>query len=116
MAGRFVLVLAAAGVLLSGCGEDNGAPAAGVDTSDPLQVAEAFYRAVDDGNLEGALEHVDPDMADDFREAMSGGMPSMPPDYEVMVMAQGDEAEASVTGADLEVDMIQIDGRWWITR
>ena len=116
MAGRIVLMLAAAGFLVAACGEGDEAHAARVDASDPLQVAEAFYRAVDEEDLERALEYVDPEMVADFREAMSGGMPSMPSDYEVMVMTQGDEAEASVTGADLEVDMILADGRWWITR
>ena len=81
-----------------------------------LATCTAFYAAVDDQDLEAALQYVDPEMAADFREAMSGGMPNMPSDYEVIVMAQGDVAEASITGADLEVDMVLVDGRWWITR
>ena len=31
-------------------------------------------------------------------------------------MAQEDHAEASITGADMEVDMMLVDGRWWITK
>lgn len=113
---RIILGLLMAAYAVSSCGGGGETPAASVDTGDPMQVAEAFYKAVADRDLEAALEHVDPDMAADFREAMSEGMPSMPSDYEVIVMAQGDEAEASITGSDLEVDMILVDGRWWVTR
>jgi limonene-1,2-epoxide hydrolase len=115
MTNKFIVALMAA-AFLSGCGGGNDTPAASVDTSNPMQVAEAFYAAVDEQDLAAALQYVDPEMAADFREAMSSGMPNLPSDYEVIVMAQEDHAEASITGADLEVDMILVDGSWWITR
>jgi len=113
---RKSILLLVSAVLLAGCGGGGGSSAARVDTSDPIQVAEAFYKAVDEQDIEAALEYVDPELAGDFREAMSGGMPDMPGDFEVVVMAQGDQAEASIPGVDMEVDMILVDGRWWITR
>lgn len=112
---RIIGALIVSILFLSGCGGGE-TPADRVDTSDPMQVAEAFYEAVDRQDLDAALEYVDPEMAADFREAMSGGLPSMPSDYEVIVYAEGNEAEADITGTDLEVDMVLIDGRWWITR
>lgn len=116
MAGKLLLILMSSAFLLSGCGGGEGTSTARVDTADPLDVATAFYDAVDRQDVEAALEHVLPEQAEDFRNAMSGGMPDMPDDYEVIVMAQGEEAEASITGSDLEVDMVLVDGRWWITR
>ncbi|MBD3279047.1 MAG: hypothetical protein GF388_12170 [Candidatus Aegiribacteria sp.] len=102
--------------VFSGCGGGSDTPASNVDTSDPLQVAKAFYEAVDQGDVDAALEYVDPEMASDFRSAMSGGLPSLPSDYEVMVLTEGDEAEANVTGANLDIDLVLIDGEWWVTR
>ena len=68
---------------------------------------------------EGALEYVEPDKPAGFREEMSGGMPGLPSDYEIILAAPhsgAEEAKASIDGTDLEVDMVLIDGRWWITR
>lgn len=115
MTNRSIFATATAAVLLAGCGGGGGSDSAAVDTTDPIQVAEAFYAAVDDGDLDSAVEYVLPEQAADFREAMSGGMPPMPADYEVVVMVQGDHAEASIVGASLEVDMSLVDGRWWMS-
>lgn len=113
---KTIMFLILGAFVVSGCGGDSESTAASVDTSDPLQVAQAFYEAVDQGDVDAALEYVDPEMVSAFRSAMSGGMPSLPSDYEVMVMTEGNEAEANVTGADLEIDMVLIDGEWWVTR
>ncbi len=113
---KVIMFLLLGAFVVSGCGGESDTPSSSVDTSDPLQVAEAFYYAVEQGDVDAALEYVDPEMVSDFRSAMSGGMPSFPSDYEVMVMTEGDEAEANVTGADLEIDMVLIDGEWWVTR
>lgn len=111
---KLLVTMLAAATILAGCGGNGEAAVGRVDTTDPLDVATAFFNSVDAGNLDAAIIFVLPEQAADFREAMSGGMPRMPSDYEVMVMAQGDEAEASITGADMEVDMVLVDGRWWI--
>jgi hypothetical protein len=85
-----------------------------VDPSDPIQVAEEFYGAVDRGDLEDAVQWVLPEQQEDFRAAMQAGMPSLPDGYQVVVLAQGDHAEASITGAPIEVDMQLREGRWWV--
>mgnify|MGYP001090451487 CR=1 FL=1 len=114
MKGRFLLSVTLAVTILAGCGGNGEAAVGRIDTSDPLDVATAFFAAVDADDLDSAVIFILPEQAADFRQAMSGGMPSMPSDYEVMVMAQGDRAEAFITGADMEVDMVLVDGRWWI--
>jgi hypothetical protein len=115
MTNRILVSLLAASALFSGCGGGDGAPSVNIDRTDPMEVASAFFEAVDDGDLDSAIEYVLPEQAADFREAMSGGMPNLPSDYDVVVMAQGDQAEASLTGTSLEVDMIRVEGEWWIS-
>ncbi len=110
--------------LVTGCGGDNAASEGSrdgtyepsVDLSSPIEVAEAFYAAVDEGDLEGAVMWVVPGQQEDFRSAMEAGMPDLPGDYEVVVMAQGAQAEASIAGMEMEVEMELIDGRWWVGR
>lgn len=116
MKSRFIASLLAA-AMASGCGGgDEAAGGPGVDTSDPMDVAMAFFEAVDRDDIDAAIEHVQPEQAADFREAMIGGMPDLPSDWDVIVMRQGDRARASISGTDLEVDMLLVDGRWWFAR
>lgn len=112
---RAASVIGLMAMLVASCG-GNTPEAAAVDTSDPIQVAEAFFKAIDDNDLESAIAYVHPDQAADFRNSMSGGMPGLPGDYQVVVLAQQDHAEASIPGAGIEVDLVLEEGRWWVTR
>ncbi len=47
---------------------------------------------------------------------MSTGTPDVPFGREVVVMAEGDRDEASITGADPVIDSMPADGRWWAGR
>jgi hypothetical protein len=122
-----VLVLS----LVAGCGEDRGAAgdspstdAGGtpvqetgpvVDTSDPFDVAEAFFDAVDEGDYTDAARWVLPEQQEGFLAAMQEESFELPDEYEVVVMAQGEYAGASIVGTEIGVDMDLVDGRWWIS-
>jgi len=97
---------------------DTGTPAApappGVDRTNPQQVAEEFFRAIDQGDVESASQWVLPEQQTEFLAAMEGVTPQLPEGYEVVVLAQGDRAEASIAGAPIEVDMQMREGLWWM--
>jgi len=123
---RSLVLTAVALFLLSGCGggdpaemaADTGTPAApappGVDRTNPQQVAEEFFRAIDQGDVESASQWVLPEQQTEFLAAMEGVTPQLPEGYEVVVLAQGDRADASIVGAPIEVDMQMREGLWWI--
>lgn len=115
MTGRFFITILAIIAFAGACGReggDSGAPA--VDPSSPVEVAEAFYAAIDEGDIDAAAAWVLPEQQQGFRDAMVDELPDLPGGYEVVVLAQGDQAEASVAGCEIEVDMKLVDGRWWI--
>lgn len=86
-----------------------------VDTSDPFDVAEAFFDAVDAGDFTVAARWVLPEQQEGFLAAMQEESFELPDDYEVVVMAQGEYAGASIVGTEIGVDMDLVDGRWWIS-
>jgi hypothetical protein len=122
-AGMKNLLACVVAVLLTGsCGGGGGSdrsadapvPAPVVDLADPMQVAEAFYQAVDHGDVDAALEWVLPEQQADARMAFEQGMPDLPADYEVVVFTQEDHSEASIVGAEIEVDLRLVDRSWWV--
>jgi hypothetical protein len=109
-----MLVILAMGVACGGQRGGGEAAAPAVDPASPVEVAEAFYAAIDEGDIEAAAAWVLPEQQEGFREAMVDELPDLRDGYEVVVLAQGDQAEASVAGCEIEVDMKLVDGRWWI--
>lgn len=87
-----------------------------VDTSDPLEVAEAFFEAFEAGDIEGAALWVLPEQRQGFTAEMAGVDLALPDDYEVVVFTDNIRGEASIAGTDIEMDMRMEDGRWWIQR
>lgn len=128
MRSLLMLVLAVS-LVLSGCGSDeptegsSGAEPAppappappAVDQTNPQEVAEEFYGAIAQGDVQAASQWVAPEQQADFLASMEGVTPQLPEDYEVVVFAQGDHAEASIAGAPIEVDMQMREGLWWIS-
>ncbi|GEM_PF-5725178 len=124
---RSLVLTFVASLVLSGCG--GGAPeemAADpetatatptpprVDQTNPQQVAEEFFYSIAQGDVEGASQWVLPEQQSDFLASMEGVTPQLPEGYEVVVFAQGEQAEASIAGAPIEVDMQMRQGLWWI--
>lgn len=111
-----IIAILCGNILVSACGGGSGSPAATVDPSDPIEVAEAFFKAIDENEIDSAATYIHPDQVTQFVDRMSRVTPSLPDDYELVVMAQENEGEASIVGSPIEVGMVLEDERWWIIK
>ena len=104
-------------LFVTGCGDH------AADTSDPKQVAEAFWRAIIAKDYESARQHVIPKDRKDFvREKLEkelAKLPPLPDSAIVEVEINGDEGEALLENWEFKdgvIEMIKKDGRWWVEK
>ncbi len=98
-----------------------------VDQSDPKVVAEAFYSAIKADNADLAAAYVLAKDREGFRKAVASGSGIFlgVKDLESIVVtldarksqrSNGQETEARVQGLSGNIDMIKIDGKWWMCK
>ena len=97
-----------------------------VDRSDPASVAKAFIAALANERFDEAVELVILEDREDFRKAVTKGIPKLPNKPKVVVRLEKDGKRA---GADLSnpkpraeggrpfgFNLELVDGKWWIAK
>ncbi len=93
-----------------------------VDPTDAEQVARAFLAAIAARDFETALQYIVPEEREKARQEFTNhGLPDIPPDPQFQIEKQSeDRLMAEVTNggpnADLGLDMLRREGKWWIRR